>query len=98
METDFDTVQKNARNVADVLKVLAHETRLRVICCIGDGEQTVLDMAELLSVGQSCLSQHLAKMRNTGILEVRKDGNQCFYKVKDRRIMKVVEAMKDSLC
>jgi len=95
---DLRTLQANAISVAEILKALAHETRLRVICAIGDGERSVLDMAENLDVGQSCLSQHLAKMRNLGILEIRRDGNMIYYRIKDKRVLALVLALKTNFC
>lgn len=94
----FLPLQENAKRVAEILKVLAHETRLQVICCIGTGERTVLDMANVLNVGQSCLSQHLGKMRTIGILSVRREGNQSFYSVTDPKMLDLVKAIKQNLC
>lgn len=95
---DLRQLQANATTIAELLKALAHETRLRVICAIGEGERSVLDMAEALDVGQSCLSQHLAKMRNLSILEIRRDGNMVYYRIKDRRVLNLVASLKDNFC
>jgi DNA-binding transcriptional ArsR family regulator len=95
---DLKSLQNNAISVAETLKALAHETRLRVICAIGDKERSVLDMAECLAVGQSCLSQHLAKMRNLGILDIRRDGNMVYYRVKNQKVLTLVMAIKANLC
>ena len=95
---DLKNLQANAVAVAEILKALAHETRLRVICAIGEGERSVLDMAEDLDVGQSCLSQHLAKMRNIGILDIRRDANMVYYRIKDKRIISLVLALKGNFC
>lgn len=95
---DLKNLQANAITISETLKALAHETRLRVICAIGEGERSVLDMAESLAVGQSCLSQHLAKMRNMGILEIRRDGNMVYYRIKDRRVLNLVIVLKDNFC
>ncbi len=95
---DLKELQFNAISISETLKALAHETRLRVICAIGEGERSVLDMAADLDVGQSCLSQHLAKMRNLGILEIRRDGNMVYYRIKDRRVLNLVVVLKDNFC
>lgn len=95
---DLRQLQANAATIAELLKALAHETRLRVICAIGEGERSVLDMAEALGVGQSCLSQHLAKMRNLSILEIRREGNMVYYRIKDRRVLNLVSVLKDHFC
>lgn len=95
---DLKNLQANAVAVAEILKALAHETRLRVICAIGEGERSVLDMADELAVGQSCLSQHLAKMRNIGILDVRRDANMVYYHIKDKRVINLVLALKGNFC
>ena len=97
-ELNLQSLQQNASSVAETLKALAHETRLRVVCAIGEGERSVLDMAEALDVGQSCLSQHLAKMRNLGILDVRRDGNMMHYRVKNKKVLALVMAIKHNLC
>lgn len=83
-----------AHFTADFLKALAHPTRLAILETLRDGEKCVCKILPELGLGQSNVSQHLAKMRERGILEFRKEGNGVYYGVRDRRIYDVLEMIK----
>jgi ArsR family transcriptional regulator, virulence genes transcriptional regulator len=91
-------LQDKAQSIAEILKALAHETRLLAVCHIGEREWSVLELADALQVGQSCLSQHLAKLRNLGILAVRRDANQCYYRIADPGVMEIISTLKAVYC
>jgi len=66
---------------ADLIKALAHSTRLAIIDCLGRGEACVSGIAEALGVERSSISQHLAILTNAGILDRRKDGLTVCYRL-----------------
>src|SRR3974390_1105266 len=69
-----------------LLRVLGNEDRLRIVCCISSskaGELNVTELSVLNGLRQSALSQHLAKMRDCGVVEVRRNGHYKFYRVND---------------
>lgn len=95
---DLQSLAAQASVAAEGLKALAHPTRLMMVCRIGDGEQSVGELELHLGTTQSNISQHLAKLRDRGILVTRKDGNQVFYSLKDRKVLGLIQALQDLYC
>jgi ArsR family transcriptional regulator, virulence genes transcriptional regulator len=84
---DAAAFEANATEVADVLRALSNERRLQILCVLMDaGEATVGTLVAHVGISQSALSQHLAKMRDEGILAFRRDGQTLHYRVADPRI------------
>ncbi len=76
------------------LKSIAHSGRLKILCSLLDGrEMTVNQLSELTGESQSAVSQHLTKMRASGILMNRRDGNQIFYSVQNPDYSALVAAL-----
>lgn len=68
-----------AGQVCGLMKVLSNRTRLLILCQLVDGEQSVGDLARLVDVRESAMSQHLALMRHDGLVETRRDGQSIYY-------------------
>ena len=84
---DLKQFEKAATEVAGVLRALANERRLMVLCELaGTGEANVGQLAEAVELSQSALSQHLAKMREEGLVEFRRDSQTLWYRIADPRI------------
>lgn len=79
---------------ADFLKALAHPTRLAIIESLRGGEKCVCKILPELGLEQSNASQHLAKMRERGVLDSRRAGNSVYYSVKDLRIYDALEIIE----
>ncbi|MDX1253048.1 MAG: winged helix-turn-helix transcriptional regulator [Gammaproteobacteria bacterium] len=80
------------------LKAIAHPLRLKILCTLGDGELSVQDLVEVVGTSQSNISQHLAIMKDKGILASRKDANRVFYRVGDVRTLRLVVMMREVFC
>ena len=80
--------------ISELLKALAHPLRLEIVESLRERERSVKALVELLHVGQSNLSQHLALMRRVGILECRRDGMCICYSIRTRVVLRVVDIMK----
>ena len=80
------------------LKAMSHPLRLKILCVLGDQEVSVQDIVENVGTSQSNISQHLAILRDKGILKSRKDANRVFYKVGDERTLKLIEMMQHVFC
>jgi DNA-binding transcriptional ArsR family regulator len=74
-----------------MLKLLADETRLRIICELLTTEHSVNELAELVGAQPSGVSQHLAKLRLARLVRTRRDGNRIFYVVDDVHVRRLVE-------
>lgn len=79
-----------ARSAADILSLLADESRLKILWVLGQGEVSVGALAELVGSKPSAVSQHLAKLRLAGMVEVRREGTFAFYRACDDHIERIV--------
>lgn len=80
------------------LKAMSHPLRLKILCTLGDEEVSVQDIVEFVGTSQSNISQHLAILRDKGILASRKDANRVFYRVSDARTLKLIGMMREVFC
>ena len=90
-EEDIDRASRS-------LKATSHPLRLKILCVLGNREVSVQDIVENVGTSQSNISQHLAILRDKGILKSRKDANRVFYKVGDDRTLKLIEMMQNVFC
>jgi ArsR family transcriptional regulator len=65
---------------------------------LGDSEISVQDIVEQVGTSQSNISQHLAILRDKGVLSTRKDANRVFYRIDDLRTLKLVSLMREVFC
>jgi len=80
------------------LKAISHPLRLKILCVLGENEISVQDIVECVGTSQSNISQHLAILRDKGILASRKEANRVFYRVGDSRTLKLISMMQDIFC
>jgi ArsR family transcriptional regulator, virulence genes transcriptional regulator len=84
--SDLATFEAKATLVAGLLRALANERRLMVLCKLVEwGEASVGSLAEAVGLSQSATSQHLAKMREEGLVAFRREGQTLWYRVADPR-------------
>jgi DNA-binding transcriptional ArsR family regulator len=77
------------------LKAMAHPTRLMILQLLSESEQTVGVLEKKLEISQSSLSQHLNLMKDKGLLNSRRVGNQIYYRLKDNRLMGLMALVQD---
>ena len=82
---------------AEITKTLANPIRLAILHSLRDEERTVNELTELLGITQSNLSQHLAVLRQRGIVKTRKQGANVFYKVFDPKINQACDIVHEVL-
>ncbi len=80
------------------LKAMSHPLRLKILCTLGDQEVSVQDIVDKVGTSQSNISQHLAILRDKGILTSRKDANRVFYRVSDSRTLRLICMMREVFC
>jgi len=88
--TRDDDIDRASRS----LKAMSHPLRLKILCTLGDKEISVQDIVEHVGTSQSNISQHLAILRDKGILDSRKDANRVSYRVDDPRTLKLIALMR----
>lgn len=90
--------QEHIEMAARSLKAIAHPLRLKILCVIGDQEACVQEIVDAVGTSQSNISQHLAILREKGVLQTRKDANRVFYSVTDPRTLQLVSLMREVFC
>lgn len=93
MQRDED-IERASRS----LKAMSHPLRLKILCVLGEDEVSVQDIVEYVGTSQSNISQHLAILRDKGILASRKDANRVYYRVSDGRTLKLISMMQSVFC
>src|SRR5437899_6478058 len=84
--------------MAHALRAIAHPLRLKILCVLGEHESSVQDIVEAVGTSQSNISQHLAILREKGILSPRKNANHVYYSVSDQRTLHLIATMREVLC
>lgn len=83
---------------ARAMKSMSHPIRLKILCVLGDREVSVQEIVDTVGTTQSNISQHLAILRDKGVLRTRKDANRVYYRVADGRTLKLIGMMRDLFC
>ena len=91
---DDDDIERASRS----LKAMSHPLRLKILCTLGDQEVSVQEIVDYVGTSQSNISQHLAILRDKGILASRKDANRVFYRVSDSRTLQLIGMMREVFC
>lgn len=92
-------LELKAAEAAGLLKLLANENRLLILCrLVLAREMSVSDLAEAVGLSQSALSQHLAKMREEGLLATRREAQTVFYRIADPNAARLLALLKNIYC
>jgi len=97
-DTLLMTREEDINRASRSLKAMSHPLRLKILCTLGDREVSVQDIVDAVGTSQSNISQHLAILRDKGILSSRKDANKVFYRVGDTRTLRLIGMMQDVFC
>lgn len=87
-----------AAHACDLLKAMANEWRLMILCQLAEGEKTVSELQALLGLSQSALSQHLAVLRREKIVKTRKQAQSVSYSLSGEEATRVMETLHDLFC
>ena len=90
---------KQAGEAAELLKLLGNEKRLLILCFLAvRGEMTVGELVGVVKLSQSPLSQHLARLREDGLVAFRRTSQTLHYRVADKRALRVLQVLKEIFC
>jgi DNA-binding transcriptional ArsR family regulator len=96
---DLGALPEKAAQAARLLRLLANENRLLLLCHLAaGGEMTVGALAEAVGLSQPALSQHLAMLREDGLVASRKAAQATFYRLADPRAARVLALLRDLFC
>ena len=95
---DLSLMEESAGRAAALLRLLGNEKRLMVLCQLADGELSVGEIQTRIGLSQSALSQHLARLREDGVLATRREGQTIFYRINDPAALRVIQTLAELFC
>jgi DNA-binding transcriptional ArsR family regulator len=95
---ELERMVDNAKRASDFLKALAHENRLMILCILAEGEKSVGELEDILSLRQPTVSQQLARLRADGLVSTRRDGKAIYYNLASQEARVVIGAIYDVFC
>ena len=94
----FGEQDENIETAAQCLKVLSHPARLRILCVLRGGEQTVQNLEYYTGIRQTTLSQHLSLLKSRGLLVSRREATYSFYRISNENIIELFDLIKEIYC
>jgi DNA-binding transcriptional ArsR family regulator len=91
-------MEQHAESAAELLKAMSHPVRLLVLCHLIDGERSVGALLAKVSLSSSALSQHLAVLRESGLVTTRREAQTIYYSIADGPALAVMESLYQSVC
>lgn len=82
---------------ASICHIFSNPKRLEIIDLLREGEKSVNDLSSLMEIPQANLSQHLSLMRQSGIVETRRDGANIYYNIANPKVVKAFDIMREVL-
>lgn len=99
MQDGLSDFAGQAAEAVSVLKSIAHEGRLLVLCYLSEaGEMSVGELVERVGLSQSALSQHLAKLRAEGLVATRKQAQTVYYRIGQPKVLTLLSVLHDLYC
>lgn len=95
---ELDQLMEQARKASDLLKALSHEVRLVILCLLSEGEKSVSELEDILTVPQAAVSQQLARLRLEGLVQTRREGRMIFYSLVDDEVSSIITTLYDLFC
>ena len=97
-KSDSKVTREKAEAASSFMKSLANPNRLMIACALLDGERSVGDLETDLGLRQPSLSQQLAELRESGIVEARREAKQVFYRISDQRAVALLATLHQIFC
>jgi len=95
---DAARMRRHASDASQLLKALANEKRLQILCLLAEGERSVGQLNALLDLSQSALSQHLAVLRTDGVVETRREAQAIIYSLAAGPARQIIETLHEIYC
>jgi DNA-binding transcriptional ArsR family regulator len=95
---DLDLLLEQARKASDLLKALSHEVRLVILCLLAEGEKSVSELEDILTMPQAAVSQQLARLRLEGLVQSRREGRMIYYKLMDDEVNAIITSLYELFC
>ncbi|GEM80109.1 ArsR/SmtB family transcription factor [Vibrio breoganii] len=95
---NLQAMEKNSPQAISLLKAMANERRLFILCMLHDRELSVGELCQQLDLSQSALSQHLAWLRGDGLVETRKEAQTVYYSLSSPEVKRMIHLLHDMYC
>lgn len=95
---DISALEANASAAAELMRQLSNQNRLMILCTLIEGELSVGELNEKISLSQSALSQHLSSLRKAGLVTTRKEAQTVFYRLDGEHAIRVIAVLKELFC
>ena len=95
---DLEKMEKNVETASQLLKAIASPTRLMLLCAMADGEKSVTELTDALGLRQATISQHLARLRQEGLVQTRREAQSVFYHIADQTADEIVQILYQRYC
>lgn len=95
---EFSKIQQNAHDATILLKSLANESRLLILCQLVHGEKSVSKLMEIIPLSQSALSQHLGVLRREKIVKTRREAQTIYYSLASKSAHAIIETLYAQFC
>lgn len=93
-----EDLEQNARKASALLKAMANERRLLILCYLAERERSVGELESLITLSQSALSQHLARLRRDGLVATRREAQTIYYSLAGREAGAIMETLHALYC
>lgn len=97
-QISVDQMASHATEAANLMRAMASEHRLMVLCSLVQGEMSVTQLLEKVPLAQSALSQHLAVLRRERLVSTRRDGQTVFYGLNPGPALDVIRTLYQNYC
>jgi len=91
-------MQEHATDAAGLMKALGNESRLMILCVLAEGERSVGDLNTIVPLSQSALSQQLARLRQQGLVETRRESQTIYYSLGKGPADRIINLLHDIYC
>lgn len=91
-------MREHASEAAGLMKALGNESRLMILCLLTEGERSVSDLNKIIPLSQSALSQQLARLRQQGLVDTRRESQAIFYSLSNGPADRVINLLHDIYC
>ena len=95
---NLEDMVQSARQATGMLKALAHEGRLLILCFLATGEKSVSELEQLLQRRQAAVSQQLTRLRLEGLVDYRREGKAIYYHISDERAGRMLALLHELYC
>ena len=97
-ENDLTLNKANAGEASKLLKAMANENRLLILCMLGDNELSVSELNDGIGLSQSALSQHLAVLRNDDLVKTRRASQTIYYSLAHELPKQIIRVLQQNYC